>query len=247
MDSDVIDPVRLEELQATESLFRKEHPWVWSTTLAGPFVISLTLLVGLFFYAGWEFASRLVTTTALAIWLVGRFIILSGSDGGINDFEGALSSFQLFALVSYLDVMAALLLAFHIGFLFRLPFIGPRVAALVVDGHFILESHPWMRRATFFGLIAFVGFPLAATGSIGGSIFGRLLGLSRMATFFGIAIGSLIGNGLMYWFSDVLDHWIDKDNIAVRFGGLILILAIVLLLERRYQTLKHRFAKDENG
>lgn len=236
------DTVGLHELHTSEADFRREHPWVWGGTLVGPLAISGLLLLGLFYYAGWAFASRLVTNTAFALWLVGRFIILSGAEGGVNDFEGALSSFQLFLLMNYLDVMTALVLAFHIGFLFRLPYIGPRVAALVTDGHFILDSQPWMRRATFFGLIAFVGFPLAATGSVGGSIFGRLLGLSRPATFVCICIGSLMGNGLMYWFADVIDRWIDKDSSVIRFGGIAAIVLIVIVLERRYRTLRDRFA-----
>ena len=208
----------------------------------GPFVLSGLLLLGLFYYAGWEFASRLITHTLLALWLVGRFIILSGAEGGVNDFEGALSAFQLFVLMSYLDIMTALVLAFHIGFLFRLPLVGPRVAALVTDGHFILDAQPWMRRATFLGLIAFVGFPLAATGSVGGSIFGRLLGLSRPSTFLCICIGSVIGNGLMYWFADIIDPWVDKDSWLIRFGGIAAIVLIVILLERRYRMLRDRYA-----
>ncbi len=239
------DHVRLDELHSTEADFRREHPWVWGGTLFGPIVLTSVLLAGLYYYAGWAFATRLVSNTAFALWLVGRFIILSGAEGGVNDFEGALSSFQLFLLMCYLDVMMALILAFHIGFLFRLPFIGPRVAALVTDGHFILDAQPWMRRATFIGLIVFVGFPLAATGSVGGSIFGRLLGLSRPATFLGICIGSLIGNGLMYWFADIIDPWIDKDSNLIRFGGIAAILLIVIVLERRYQTLRRRFADSK--
>lgn len=238
------DPVGLDEIHAHEADFRDRHPWVWLTTLCGPFVFSGIVLVTVLVFAGWEFTSRLVATTALALWLLGRFIILSGAEGGVSDISGPFSSFQLFLLVTYLDVMAALLLAFHIGFLFRVPFIGPRVAALVNDGHFILEAQPWMRQATFFGLIAFVGFPLAATGSVGGSIFGRLLGMSRVATFAGICIGSLIGNSLMYGFSDMMDQWIDKDHPAVQYGGLVVILAIVLLLERRYRSLRDRFASE---
>ncbi len=236
--------VKIDHLHATEAEFRRDRPWIWASTLYGPFLFSFMLLTTLFFYGGLDFASRLVTTTALSVWLIGRFIILSGVEGGVSDFEGGLSSFQLFLLITYLDVMLALVLAFHIGFLFRLPFIGPRAESLITDGHFILDAHPWMRRATFLGLIAFVGFPLAATGSVGGSIFGRLLGLSRPMTFVGIAIGSIIGNGFMYWFSDFIDQWIDKDNWVIRFGGIITILAIVIVLEYRYQSLRNRFVME---
>lgn len=242
MNNAMHDPVGLENLSAAEGAFRRKHPWVWATTLFGPPVVSGGLLVFLLYYGGWAFTSRLVTTTAIALWLLGRFVILSGTDDGINDFEGSLSSLQLFLLVTYLDLMTALVLAFHIGFLFRLPYIGPRVAALITDGHFILDSQPWMRRATFLGLVAFVGFPLAATGSVGGSIFGRLLGMSRVATFAGICIGSVAGNGAMYWFSDIVGQWLDKEHPAVRYGGIVIIVTMVILLERRYRALRDRYS-----
>lgn len=245
MTQSVEDKVRLAELHAHEADFRRNHPWLWATTLFGPLVLTGVLLVGLVLFAGWEFASRLVATTAVALALLGRFIILSGAEGGVNDLAGSLSSLQLAVLIMYLDMMVALMLAFHIGFLFRLPYIGPRIAALVKDGHFILESQPWIRRTTFIGLVAFVGFPLAATGSVGGSIFGRLLGMSRLTTFAGICVGSLIGNGAMYIFSDILDQWVDKDHPAVQYGGIAVVIAIVLLLERRYRVLRDRHIREQ--
>lgn len=241
------DPVGLDQLLLEEASFRERYPGIWGTTLFGPIVVSVSLLMMFVMVAGWEFTSRLVAMTALALWFFGRFIILSGSDVALQDFHGSMSSFQLFMLICYLDAMVALVLAFHIGFLFRLPVVGPRVAALVTDGHFILESNPWMRRTTYLGLIAFVGFPLAATGSLGGSVFGRLLGLSRISTFCCIVTGSVIGNGLMYWFSDVLGSWIDKDHPAIKYGGVVVLLFVILLLERRYRHLKSRFVRIKSG
>ncbi len=236
-----IDAVRVDDLHSTEEQFRTSHPVCWRITLYGPLVGTACLLALLVFQTGWEFTSKLVTSAVVTVCFFGRFIILSGTNGTFQDTNGALASEHLLALVCYLDVMTALMLAFHIGFLFRLPYVGPRVAALVTDGHFILDAQPWMRRATFFGLIAFVGFPLAATGSIGGSIFGRLLGMSRIATFFGIVIGTLMGNTAMFLFSDLLGNYVNKDNLYLKLGGFVVIAAIILILERRYRKLKDRF------
>ncbi len=237
-----IDAVRMDDLHSTEEQFRAAHPLCWRFTLFGPLVLTAGILGFLLVQTGWEFTSRLVTSAVVTVCFLGRFIILSGSNGTFQNTDGSLASEHLFALVCYLDVMTALMLAFHIGFLFRVPYLGPRIAALVTDGHFILDAHPWMRRATFFGLIAFVGFPLAATGSIGGSIFGRLLGMSRIATFFGIVTGTLLGNSIMFLFSDLLGHYVDKENFYLKYGGLLIIVAIVIVLERRYRTLKQRYA-----
>lgn len=240
-----IEAVHLDDLHSTEAQFRASHRWCWRLTLFGPIVLTGLVLAVLVFQTGWEFTSRIVTAAVMTVSFFGRFIILSGSNGTFQDTHGSLASEHLFAIVCYLDVMTALMLAFHIGFLFKLPYIGPRVSALVTDGHFILDSQPWMRRATFFGLIAFVGFPLAATGSIGGSIFGRLLGMSRTATFFGIVIGALLGNTVMFLFSDLLSHYLDKDNLYLKIGGFLVIAVIIIVLERRYRKLKEGFAKGK--
>jgi len=237
-----LDAVRIDDLHSTEEQFRAKHPWCWRLTLFGPFVFTLVIAGLLWVYTGWEFTSKVATSALVSVFILGRFIILSGADGTFQDTDGAVASEHLVALVCYFDIMTALVLAFHIGFLFRLPYVGPRIAALVTDGHFILDAQPWMRRATFMGLVAFVGFPLAATGSVGGSIFGRLLGMSRIATFFGILIGTVSGNLTMFLFSDLLGNYIDKDNPYLKYGGLLIIVALVVVLERRYRTLKNRYA-----
>ncbi len=239
-----LDLVRADDLHSTEDEFRRQHPLVWATTLYGPLFLTVAIMALIIAFAGWSFAQKIIAHALIALVLLGRFIILNGAEGSFTDTSGPLSSGHLFAIVSYLDLMTAVMLAFHIGFLFRLPYVGTRIAALVTDGHFILDAQPWMRRATFFGLIAFVGFPLAATGSIGGSIFGRLLGMSRFATFFGILIGTLLGNGSMYFFSDMMGNYIDKDNPYLRYGGFAVVAIIVVILERRYRKLRDRYASD---
>lgn len=235
----------MEELHSTEAQFRKSHPWVWGLTLFAPVVLSVSLVGLIYLVAGWEFTLKVLTSLALTLFFFGRFIILAGSDGTLKDTDGALATEHLFTLVCYLDVMTALVLAFHIGFLFRLPYIGPRASALITDGHFVLDAQPWMRRATFVGLIAFVAFPLAATGSIGGSIFGRLLGMTRIATFAGIVTGALLGNTIMFYFSDLLGTYLDKNNVYLKIGGVAVISLLILVLERRYQHLKAKYAAGD--
>lgn len=236
------DPIRVDELHAREDSFRKRFPVLWASTLYGPFLVTLLAVAGLYLYAGGEFTRKLLVSTLLSLYLLGRFVILNGSEGRLMDVGGDLSSEHLFLLVTWLDVMTALVLAFHIGFLFRLPFVGSRIAALVTDGHFILDAHPWIRRATFLGLISFVMFPLTATGAVGGSIFGRLLGMSRRDTFVGIVVGSLLGNGIMYVFSESLARWLDKDHPVIKYGGFVLIALIAVILERRYRQLREQFS-----
>jgi uncharacterized membrane protein len=164
-------------------------------------------------------------------------VILGGEGEGAAaaDF---LTSGQLFFMVVYMDIMTATMLVFHAGFLFRMPYLGGKLLNLAEDGHFMLKLHPWMRRATFIGLVVFVMFPLAATGSVGGAIFGRLLGLSRVSTFLGILLGSVLGCGLMYYGSELVNQYLDRDNPLHTIGGIAVIVGLILLLNYRYRHMK---------
>jgi uncharacterized membrane protein len=228
----------LAQFEAFENSFGKKYPLVWWGTLVGPLIVTLAIIIGLGLEYGWAFVGKLASTAIIAFFVFGRFIILGGGDAGSDEIRMFLTSAQLFALMTYLDLFVAVVLSFHIGFLFKLPVLGPTVSELVADGQVILKLHPWMRRMTFFGLVAFVIFPLAATGSVGGSIFGRLLGMSRWSTLLGIAFGSVIGNGMMYVGSDVINRYLDKDNPLLFWGGVVVIVGLIILLERRYRKMK---------
>ncbi len=167
-------------------------------------------------------------------------MILGGTDNQAAQQSAFFTGEQLFFMVLYMDVMTSCILAFHIGFLLRLPFLGPRMKFLIEDGSFILKSNPWMKRATFLGLVIFVMVPLAATGSVGGSLFGRLLGMTRTATFAGILIGNLLGCALMYFGGELISKYVGRDNPALLIGGILVMGGCMFLLNRRYQALKRR-------
>ena len=181
-----------------ETALRTDYPVIWAGTLAAPLVISLTLLAVLGAAYGWEYPGKLVSHALLTFFVFGRFIILSGTEASQGVSKILLSPAELFGLVTYLDFITALFVTFHMGILFRLPYIGPKLAMLVGDGKFVMDSFPRVKQAAFFGLVVLVIFPSSTTGSIGGSIFGRLLGLSRLMTISGVLLGSVLGNGLMY-------------------------------------------------
>jgi hypothetical protein len=227
--------------EAENVRFRRAHPVGWWLTLVGPPLATVALLLVLVQVRGADFVWQLLGTALATFFFFGRFVILGGSDAGIDAAHRFLSSGELFLMVFWMDMVVASVLAFHLGFMYRIPFLGPRIAALEQDGEFILHANRWMRRATFFGLIAFVAFPLAATGSVGGAIFGRLLGMSRAATFFGVVLGSLLGCGAMYLGAELIGLRIDGDNPWLVGGGIAVIAGLILLLNHRYSAMKKRY------
>ncbi len=229
-----------------ERSFRKRFPVIWLATLLAPVVLSAALLLFFGLSSGWGYAGRLVSHAVLTFFVFGRFIILSGAEAtGDEVYKILLSPLELFGLVTYMDFMTALFVAFHMGILFRIPKIGPKIAMLVWDAKFLMESYPSIRKYAFLGLVAFVMFPTSTTGSIGGSIFGRMLGLSRFATVGGVLLGSIFGNGLMYLLSKQLNNYISKDDIWLKVVGALLIVALCVAFEWRYRQVKKKFLAKE--
>lgn len=244
---------RLREHQAVaeeqfEESFRQEHPVIWLLTLVAPFALTAALLVVIAVVAGPQTAQRLIWTALASFFFFGKFVILGGSHDALAEMQRFFTPGQLVLLVLWMDLMTASLLVFHAGVLFKLPFIGQKLGELVEDGQFILQQNPWMKRATFVGIVAFVTFPLAATGSVGGSIFGRLLGMSRLATFVGIATGSLLGCGMMYFGAGLINRYINRDDPLLTISGIAVVAAIILVLNLRYRQIKaqHRKLREES-
>ena len=258
--SDPEQAASFEEAHASlldfEKEYRHDHRFAWWLALLGPVVVTAIVLGAIYLVQGPKVAISYVAAAASAFLLFGRFIILIGAQGieGVQgaDFEGGPKGFlkyldarSLFMMLTYLDVMVAVFVAFHMGIIFRLPVIGPKIADMVTDGQFILRKQPWIRRAAFGGLVCFVIFPTSTTGSIGGSIFGRLLGMHRFRVVLAILTGSFLGNGLMLLFSKQLAKSGLGDNWLLRIGGVLAMLFALFLFERKFRRLKEFYVAQE--
>ena len=98
----------------------------------------------------------------------------------------------------------------------------------------------------FLGLVGFVIFPTSTTGSIGGSIFGRILGLSRWTTIAGVLTGSLIGNSIMYGFAKQVNKLVANDW-KLKLAGVAIIVVAMVLLEWRYRKVKNKYMQNQTA
>jgi hypothetical protein len=247
------------DLEAHEALFadtfKRDYPVTWWTTMLGPFVATGALLSFLWILRGGDFVLKLVGTGLVTFFGLGRFVIIFGSDAPQIDLEEVavhaskfnfLTRAELFTMVSWMDMCAATLLIFHAGFLYKIPKLGPRLIALREEGEFFMRYQPWIRRFTFIGLVIFVTFPIAATGSVAGSIFGRLLGMSRWATMAALVCGTLIGNSIMLVIGKAVSKvpFFNPNNPLNLVAGVGLILFVLFILNWRYQKIKKQYALD---
>jgi uncharacterized membrane protein len=230
----------------------------WFFTLLLPITLTVVVVVCIALIQGPNSAYKFVIAAVATALVLGRFVILFGQSAQATPppvEEGSfwhemyrelaqISSLELFLLVMYMDLVVAAFLAFHLGFMFRIPFFGPKAADLIGDTQTLVNERPWVKRASVLVLMVFVMFPTSSTGSVGGSIFGNLMGLRRFVTFAAIAVGSLFGNGLMYLLAGQFDKYIDKDAWWLKLTGVAFCLVLVIFLERRYRHMQ-KVAKAE--
>ena len=214
----------------------------------GPGLATLAVLTVVYLIQGWEVASSYVGAAATAFFVLGRFVILLAT--GEPDPDGKLflqylDARDLFVMLTWMDVMVAIFVAVHMSVLFKIPWAGKKIEGLVSDGQFILRRQPWIRRTAFLGLVTFVIFPTSTTGSIGGTIFGRLLGMKRLRVVTAILIGSVLGNGLMLVFAEQLGNVVENDSPLMRMIGVGAMIVALFLFERKIKHLKEKYLAEE--
>ncbi|MDV2480871.1 small multi-drug export protein [Methanoculleus sp. Wushi-C6] len=96
--------------------------------------------------------------------------------------------------LAFLDFAGGLFMAWNFPLVLRIPYAGPWIRRFMVAGRTFLDRRPWLERLYFVGLILFVSLPFDGSGSIVGSVIGRMLGMTKTEVVACITIGGIIGS-----------------------------------------------------
>jgi hypothetical protein len=113
-------------------------------------------------------------------------------------------------------------------------------------GREILSERPWMRKLTYLGVVLFVMFPLTGTGAVGGSLFGRLLGMRRFRILTAIALGSAVGSFAIAALADGLSRALPEEvrtSVWFEIVGIGLVTAMVAFLWLRSRKIERERAE----
>ncbi len=199
--------------------------WIW--------IASIVLLFG--GIAAWifveqhEHAERIWAQVLALATLPGKYVIFSG----ISD-ESPLRPWPLALLAVGADLVVGATLAVGLGPLGRVPGIGPTLRKGHDRAEQVLVEYPRLRRMAFWGVVIFVYLPLPASGSIGGTFVGQMLGLRRVhglaAVVLGGALVSATFAGLAVAVGKQAQAMIENPWVTV---GAVLVFAGVVFLAYR--------------
>ena len=135
--------------------------------------------------------------------------------------------------LAFLDFAGGLFMAWNFPLVLRVPYVGPRIRRFMTAGRAYLDRRPWLERLYFVGLIAFVSLPFDGSGSIIGSVLGRMLGMTKIEVLSCITIGGIIGSFTIALGIDYIVNLIPAGAGMWVSAAVFLLIGIALLVMYR--------------
>jgi uncharacterized membrane protein len=117
-------------------------------------------------------------------WIWGQIVGLAALPGKFLIFtalipDSPLGPWEVAGLAIATDFAMALTLAVGLGWIMRFRAFADSLKRVHDRAQDVLQEFPRLRRMAFWGVVLFVFLPLPASGAIGGTFLGQLLGLTR--------------------------------------------------------------------
>jgi len=197
--------------------------WVGAVFLAG------TYLAGVAFLQGSDAALQAATFLGLSAAGAGKLVIFAALHPGCD-----LSAWALATGASVAEIGLSAVLVTHLDLLRRVPRLGPRLDAVRARGAAFLARHRGVRKLAGIGVGLYTALPFSGTGPLGSSFFGLMAGLTRRATWLGIASGSLASSAVMAWGAEALRDRLETllRHPALTVAGVALTLGLLSWIGR---------------
>jgi uncharacterized membrane protein len=134
--------------------------------------------------------------------------------------------------LAFLDFVGGLFMAWNFPLVLRTPYLGPWIQRFMVVGRTYLARRPWLEKLYFIGLVLFVSLPFEGSGSVVGTIIGRMLGMTKMEVLACIALGGILGSFGIALGADyirtlfLVDFWLGFSLVAFLLIGLALFVML---------------------
>jgi uncharacterized membrane protein len=196
--------------------------WVRAVLLLTPLAAVAVGYVLVFFLVSPRAANQALLAGATFLTFIGPSVIFTATE-----FD-ALGTWPVAAVVACFSVLTAFFYTYNLDLIERLPKVGVWLRRVSINTRKTLSQRPWIRRWTTVGVGFFVLLPLPGSGTLGGSLMGRLVGLTPRATFGAVGIAGVL---VAYVYAE-LGKQIEHLPLWVRLCGAAVLFVILALLGR---------------
>ena len=195
-------------------------PWGRAALVLTPLAVAALGYLLVLVFASPRAANQSLLAGGIFLTFVGPSVIFLA-----KEFD-ALGTWPLAGVVAYFSVLTAFFYAFNLDVLERLPKVGVWLRRVSINTRRTLSGRPWIRRWATVGVGMFVLMPLPGSGTLGGSLMGRLVGLTPRATFGAVAIAGILVSAAYAR----LGKTVEDLPLWIRIsGGLVLCVTLALV------------------
>jgi uncharacterized membrane protein len=204
--------------------------------------LAVAIVLGLVFARGATL--ELFGLVPASFFAVGKFLPLWGITG-----KSQFGPYELGLVIWVMDTFNVVLFVYALEGLYKIKRLERWLHRVQANSALVLDAYPRMRKMSRVGLVLFVLFPIAGTGSIGATFIGILLRTPRRVLIACVSLGGLIGGMLMAFaaanFSDALRSFqgLQSDpTLKYVFLGVVIALVVagVWAMNRAYKKVLAR-------
>lgn len=178
-------------------------------------------------------ADEMAAAAFVSVLGFGTTVIFGAAILGQTGFQ-SLTTFDLAVVVLVLNTALAVVFGGASDLLEKIPGLGPVLTRARLQARASAATRPWIRKWATAGLALFVISPLPGSGVFGGSVVGRVAGLTRFRTFISVCIANAIVCAVYALFADALATWMHRNEMTTlqRVGAFLAFVALMGLLLR---------------
>ncbi len=220
--------------------------------LFGPIVVTALLWLLLGFAVSEQYADDALIAGVASLLGLGTTVVFAPAI--LDDFmfitaKVDLTTWELAMVVIWINAVSGFWYIYNLDLLNKLPKIGPALERSRREAVITVRRRPWIRRLATVGVGFFVITPLPGSGCLGGAIIGRIVGISKRAAFWAVAIAGLVVSIAYAILADKLKASLDAENVPwwQRVLGLLIALFIFWLIWKLMRKISAKYGGNGNG
>ncbi len=158
----------------------------------GPLALTAAVLGLVYLVAGAWTLNEVWITGLVSLLGAGTTVVFGEAALGDNTFQLGLDTWELAYVVMFVNAVSSVFYTYNLDLLQRLPRVGPWLVRSRHNARIMLRQRPWIRRWAVVGVGLFVVTPLPGSGALGGSLMGRLVGISKRAIVLAVTVAGVI-------------------------------------------------------
>lgn len=208
--------------------------WRRVAYLLGPFFATAFVLGGIYLFTDLWTLNEVWITGAISLIGAGTTVIFGEAALGDQVIDLKLNTWQLAYVVMYVNAASTFWYTYNLDLLQRVPKIGPALRRARRNAALMLNQRKWIRRWAVVGVGLFVITPLPGSGALGGALVGRIVGVTKRATFISVSVAGVIVSIAYAMLAKELKALLDRIEQfappAVRIAVSVLMAIVMIYL-----------------